>query len=229
MGYPRYRFDLRFDVGASEPPPVIEEEPDPLDRPVHSERELQSALAQAAGIARAEGLEAGRREGEAAATARLEADLLLVMTHLDDRLSERADGFEAALRAVEDQGVTVVAALVRRLAPHLLERIAEEEIRRLAGEALRAAVGAPRLRLRLAPAMAEALKERLAQQAAGQGFKGALEVLPDPALSPGALDARWGAGALRYDPRDIDTAIASFVERAAGDLRLEPPSSPSLR
>jgi flagellar assembly protein FliH len=221
MGYPRYRFDVRFDAAFSAEPaePTVEEaEPDPLDQPVHSERDLQAALATAEQRAFAGGLEQGRREGDQAAAKRIEAELTAVLKRLDSLLEARADGFDATLQAVEAQGVAVIAALVRRIAPHLLQRLADDEILRLVGEALRAAAGAPLLRLRLCPPLASALGDQLAAQAAASGFRGRLEIFPDEAMAPGALDASWGTGSLSFDPAAIEAAITGFAERAMAAL-----------
>ena len=112
MGYPRYRFDLRFDSTAQaaaqaaaefgvppEPDPI-----DPLDEIVHSERHLQAAVYGAEVRAFAEGVEQGRREGAAEAAARTDAVLAQALSHLDERLAALDDRFADALRGWRRKG-----------------------------------------------------------------------------------------------------------------------------
>lgn len=232
MGYPRYRFDLRFDSTAQaaaqvaaqaaaefgappEPDPV-----DPLDEIVHSERHLQAAVYGAEVRAFAEGVEQGRREGAAEAASRTDAALAQALSHLDEQLAALDGRFADALRGVEAQGSAVMLALVRRLAPALLERIGAAETERLAADALRLAGGSPRLRLRVHPDLAEPVRARLADSDS-LGFKGALEVVADPSLPPGGLDAAWEAGGLRYDPAAVERAVAGLCDRALAALSTE--------
>lgn len=232
MGYPRYRFDLRFDSTAqaaaqaaaefgADPEP---EPTDPLDDIVHSERHLQAAVYGAEVRAFAEGVEQGRREGAAEAAARTEAALAQALSHLDEQLAALDDRFADALRGVEAQGSAVMLALVRRLAPALLERIGAAETDRLAADALRLAGGSPRLRLRVHPALADPVRAKLADPDSAPGaagFKGALEVVADPSLPPGGLDAAWESGGLRYDPAAVERAVAGLCDRALAALSTE--------
>ncbi|CAO3382370.1 fliH protein [Azospirillum argentinense] len=228
MGYPRYRFDLRFDSTAqaaaqaaaefgADPEP---EPTDPLDEIVHSERHLQAAVYGAEVRAFAEGIEQGRREGAAEAATRTDAALAQALSHLDEQLAALDDRFADALRGVEAQGSAVILALVRRLAPALLERIGAAETDRLATDALRLAGGSPRLRLRVHPDLAEPVRARLADPES-LGFKGSLEVVADPSLPPGWLDAAWEAGGLRYDPAAVERAVAGLCDRALAALSTE--------
>ncbi|MDQ2106189.1 FliH/SctL family protein [Azospirillum isscasi] len=232
MGYPRYRFDLRFDStaqagmaaaaeAAAEFGAAPEPEPaDPLDAIVHSERHLQAAVYGAEVRAFAEGVEQGRREGAAEAAARTDAALAQALSHLDERLVALDERFADALRGVEAQGSAVMVALAPRLAPALLERIGAAETERLAADALRLAGGSPRLRLRVHPDLADPVRARLADPETA-GFKGSLEVAADPVLPPGGIDAAWEAGGLRYDPAAVERAVAGLCDRALAALSTE--------
>ncbi|MBP2232404.1 flagellar assembly protein FliH [Azospirillum agricola] len=216
--YPRYRFDHSFGtrVAAVNPPPVVQEPPpDPLDVPRHSERALQAALAEARNAGRAEGLLQGRQEGEASAARRIEAETTALLDALAGRLDGLAGAHDLLLERLEAQGAVVLVALVRRLTPHLLDSVARAEVERLAGDALRAAGGAPVLRLSVHPDLGAALEERLARQTV---FKGRLEIVPDPALARGALDASWEAGGLRRDPEALEAALSDLVDRTLSVL-----------
>ncbi|HYD66908.1 fliH protein [Azospirillum sp.] len=222
MGYPRYRFDLRFDStaqAAAEAAKVENPEPavDPLDLPQHSERALRAALAAAETRGYADGVEQGRREGEAEATERIEAALAHALRCLDERLGTLDDRHAEVLRGVEAHGAALMVALVRRIAPRLIEHAGRAEVERLAAEALRAAGKAPVLRLRVHPELEDAVRAKL------DGFAGALEIDTDPAMPPGALDAAWEAGALRNDPEHLERTVAALCDRALAALRSPSP------
>lgn len=221
MGYPRYRFDLRFDSTAQAAAEVAaraakvenpEPKIDPLDLPQHSERALRAALAAAETRGYADGVEQGRREGEADAAERIEAALAHALHCLDERLGTLDDHYAEVLRDVQAHGAALMVALVRRIAPRLIDHAGRADVERLAAEALRAAGKAPVLRLRVHPDLEGAVRAKL------DGFAGALEIDPDPAMPPGALDAAWEAGALRNDPEHLDRAVAALCDRALATL-----------
>lgn len=233
MGYPRYRFDLRFDSTAQAAAAAAAVERaaaeavaamDPLDRPTRSERDLQAAVAAAEMRAFAEGVEEGRRDGEAEAAARIEAALADALARLDERLAALEARHAGTLRAVEAHGAALMVALVRRLAPELLKRVGRAEVEALAADALRLAGKSPVLRLRVHPGVAGPLRARLAAQADSAGFTGTLDILPDPALAPGAIDAAWEAGGLRHDPAAVERAVADLCGRALAALDDTPPN-----
>ncbi|CAO3437468.1 flagellar assembly protein FliH [Azospirillum doebereinerae] len=217
--YPRYRFDHSF--GEQVPAPVeVAEAPDPLDRPQHSDRALHQALAEGRSAALAEGLLQGRREGEALARRRIEADIADTLDRLAGRLAELDAAHATQLERLEAQGAALLVALVRRLTPRLLDSIARAEVERVALDALRAAGGAPVLQLRVHPALSGPLAERLAGETV---FKGRLDIVPDAALDHGALDASWESGGLRRDPAALDRAVAELADRALASFVPLPP------
>ncbi|WP_372395969.1 flagellar assembly protein FliH [Azospirillum sp. HJ39] len=219
--YPRYRFDHAFGAPAAAAVPEPVETVDPLDRPSLSERQHRAALAEAQQAAQADGLALGRREGELAACRRIEAELSATLDGLAQRMAGLDAGHAALMERLEAQGACVLVALVRRMAPRLLDRVARDEVERLAADALRAAGQAPLLTLRLHPSLCRPLEERLAGQ---EVFKGRLDIQGDPALAVGALEASWGAGSVSRDPADFEAAVAALADRAIAALH--PPSDP---
>jgi len=214
--YPRYRFDQGFGARVAAVAEDAAVAPiDPLDEPRHSERALQAALAEARSGGVADGLDRGRQEGEALAARRIEAEIVAALDGLSGRLAALDVAHGALMERLEAQGALLLVALVRRLAPRLLDSVAREEVERLAGEALRAAGTSPVLRLRVHPSLSGPLEERLADQSV---FRGRVEVLPDASLAPGALDAAWEAGGVRRDPAALETAIADLADRALSAL-----------
>ncbi|MBK1840851.1 flagellar assembly protein FliH [Azospirillum sp. YIM B02556] len=221
--YPRYRFDQGFGAPAAVAEPEAGEAVDPLDLPSLSERAHRAALAEAREAALAEGLAQGRREGEASAARRIEAELSATLDRLAQRMAVLDAGHAALMERLEAEGAFVLLALVRRMAPRLLDQVGRAEVERLAADALRAAGQAPALTLRLHPSLCRPLEERLA----GQGvFHGRLDIQGDPALAVGALEASWGAGSVRRDPAAFEAAVADLTDRAVAVLA--PALSPDM-
>nr|WP_295834317.1 flagellar assembly protein FliH [uncultured Azospirillum sp.] len=214
--YPRYRFDHSFGAPVAVTEPEAVESVDPLDLPTLSERAHQAALDEARETALAEGLAQGRREGELTAARRIEAELSATLDRLAQRMAALDADHAALMERLEAQGAFVLLALVRRMAPRLLDHVARAEVERLAADALRAAGQAPVLTLRLHPSLCRPLEERLAGQAV---FQGRLDIQGDPALAVGALEASWGAGSVRRDPAAVEAAIADLTDRAVAALQ----------
>ncbi|WP_395452228.1 flagellar assembly protein FliH (plasmid) [Azospirillum melinis] len=215
VAYPRYRFDHSFGAPAAVAEPDEAEAVDPLDLPSLSERDHRAALDETRRSALAEGLAQGRRDGELAAARRIEAELSATLDRLAQRMAVLDADHAALMERLEAQGAFVLLALVRRMAPRLLDEVARAEVERLAVDALRAAGQAPRLTLRLHPSLCRPLEERLA----GHGvFQGRLDIQGDPALAVGALEANWGAGSVSRDPAVFEAAVADLTDRAVAAL-----------
>ncbi|WP_042446561.1 flagellar assembly protein FliH [Azospirillum sp. B510] len=213
--YPRYRFDHSFGAPAAAVEPEEAAAVDPLDLPSLSERDHLAALARTREAALAEGAAQGRREGELSAARRIEAELSATLALLAQRMAALDTDHAALMERLEAQGALVLVALVRRMAPRLLDQAARAEVERLAADALRAAGRAPLLTLRLHPSLRRPLEERLA----GQGlFQGRLDIQGDPTLAVGALEASWGAGSVRRDPAAFEAIIADLTDRAVAAL-----------
>jgi len=213
--YPRYRFDHSFGAPAAAAEPEAMEAVDPLDLLSLSERDHRAALDETRLTALAEGLAQGRRDGELAAARRIEAELSATLDQLAQRMAALDADHAALMERLEAQGAFVLLALVRRMAPRLLDQVARAEVERLAVDALRAAGQAPFLTLRLHPSLCRPLEERLA----GQGvFQGRLDIQGDPALAVGALEANWGAGSISRDPAVFEAAVADLTNRAVAAL-----------
>jgi flagellar assembly protein FliH len=229
MAYPRFRFDQRFDpvVQAANEPEPVEEEADPLDLPSVTEREAIARVQAAEWRSFAEGVERGRGEGEETARNTIEAETAQALVLIADKLADLDGRFEDSLRSVEDQGTAVMVALVRRLAPGLIERVGRAAVERLAIDALRAAGLAPVLKIRVHPDLAGPVRVLLDRETPQAGFAGAIDVTPDPALDRHALDAAWESGGVRYDPAAFGSTVADLCDQALAAL--DDPSTSTAR
>lgn len=214
MGYRRFAFDTRFDEQDAPPEAPEAPPPDPLDLPAHSERALRAAVAAAEFRSFTEGVEQGRAEGLKEAAALIEADIARAVEQVEDALGVLARGLAEPAAVIEARGTAAVAALVRRLAPWLLQAGGRDMVEKLALDALAAALKSPGLRLRVCPDLAGPVEARLLAAAGACGFAGRLEVVGDPACPRGAVHAEWAAGSLSFDPAEIERAVAGLADRA---------------
>lgn len=156
--------------------------------------------------ARAEAYAAGRDdEANRAATATANAlDAIAVAArdlaarHGQDRRATMADAARLALLAAQ------------KAAGAALDHFGEARVAAALEEAFDAFVGAPRVVLRVAPALSEA-RARLEAIAGEHGFDGALVVRADPAVRIGDVIIDWGDGAIAHDSADAFARIEALV------------------
>lgn len=171
-----------------------------------------------------QGLEIGERDGfergltNARQTA--EAQAAQALAAVETALTAAGRSMTAFQAGLEHDAVKVVTALVTRLAPPLLDAVADAELDALVRETLEAAVGQPRLRLRVAPSSLDRIARDLARMQEGAGFDGIVDLAADPALPPGTARADWGAGGAGRDPRLLERQLADAVAIAVSRLTL---------
>ncbi|ACI97632.1 flagellar assembly protein FliH [Rhodospirillum centenum] len=171
-----------------------------------------------------QGLEVGERNG-------FERGQQSARQAAEAQMAEALAGIEAALRRadetvgpfreqIERDAVRVVSSLVTRLAPPLLDTVAEAELDTLVLDCLHAAVGTPRLELRLPPGSVERMREQVEKMQAAAGFRGTVALIPDPSLPPGAATADWGTGGAVRDPKVVERRLSDAVAIAISRLTL---------
>lgn len=151
----------------------------------------------------------GSQNAEAAANAAL-AHALKIAAASAAELLKRQDAHLAAIRA-EASALALTAA--RRVAGHALARYPLAEIETVLASALHAYHGETRLVVRLNPALAAPLQERLPKMIEAEGYIGRVVVAGDPALRAADCRVEWNDGGLERDSDAIFTAIESEIER----------------
>lgn len=222
----KFEFGLSFDPPGSrgaarvaapvpEPAPLLEPEPEPEEPPpppppTFSQEELDAA--------RHLGLLEGRTTGETDAMQRIERRLADTVERLAHDLENMADGQQAALARIERQATELTVDIVRKLFPAFVARSGTVEIAAMIADALGLAIEAPKLTLRCAPDMIEALEPILTQTAARSGFEGRLSVRGDPDLTETDCRIEWSEGGLDRESGRLMTEIESAVARGLQDF-----------
>ncbi len=169
-----------------------------------------------------QGMELGERDGfergQQAARQSLEAQRSTALSAIDSAIRAAMADLTGFHRRLEHDAVRVVTALVARLAPPLLDAAADAELDLLVRDILRAAIGRPRLEIRLAPSALDRIDTEIDTIAAESGFKGDVHLTADATLSPGAAMADWGTGGAEHDPRALERALGDAIAIAISRL-----------
>ena len=190
-GYAKFSFET-IDAGS------------PVNRRKADRRAILPADLEAA---RAEGLEQGRRDAVAAA-AQTEAQALNAIARMMQMLIGRVAGECQPLR---EDAVEVSLTIARTLSGELLDRHGGEAVESFVEDALRHLRSGPRLVVKIAPELVDALTPRLEQVARDGGFDGALVVRAVDTALPGDCTLEWAEGSIQRDR----AAALEAVESAA--------------
>ncbi len=157
--------------------------------------------------------DAARREGASEAQAEaareqaqalraMAGQLQLVLAHLT-RLTEE----------LRSDAATLALTAARKIAGTAVERFPDAEIEALTEACAAELRAAPRLKVTLPAAHAEALKPKLEEMLEGIGFAGALRVAVSEQIAPGGCSLDWENGAVDSDPASVADRIEALVEQ----------------
>ena len=199
----KFLFDLNFDQAQG--PVAVKFARAPAE-PTFGKAELEAACAQAAEDAR----EAARAAAAAAIEARL-ADATDALAAGVASLLER----DANIRAETERRATeLVRAIVAKAVPALARKEPLAEIEALVSECLREAFDEPRIVLRVAEPLFEAMRQRLDDLAQQSGFGGKFVLLADDSLGPVDCRLEWADGGAERDLGRLQHQIDSMLLRA---------------
>ena len=218
----KFLFDTSFDAPeAPEEPavdPVEEVEPEPVPEPppppTYSEADLAAARAEAEAAGREEGLNEAGAGVERRAAAALEA----ITTRLDGLAQSHAE----TQATLQREAAAVAIAVARKMLPELARRNGLNEIERAVEDAMGLILEEPRVTIRVAEAMLDAVRGGLTDLVDRSGFEGRLSIAGDPAMADGDCRIDWSAGGAERDTEALWRDIDEIIVRNLG-----PPDSPA--
>jgi flagellar assembly protein FliH len=119
----------------------------------------------------------------------------------------------AEVEAVRVEASQLAFAAARRLAVAALAHAPAEDVELALRQAMHQAIGEPRLVLRAAPAVVEALSERIETIARDEGFEGSVQIIADPAQHSADCRMEWRGGGAERSQAAIETALAELIAR----------------
>jgi len=155
--------------------------------------------------ARSEGMKAG----EARALEAVAQGTRDVAQILRQALERTHQGIEE----VREEAAQIAFAVARKLAPMALEALPSADVERALREAIHQAIGEPRIVLRAAPRVVEALNGHIAEIAHEEGFEGRVIVSADPAIKGADCRIEWRGGGAERSEAAIEDALAEIITR----------------
>jgi flagellar assembly protein FliH len=193
----KFDFGARFDEPAARP-----EAPEP---PKYGEAEIAAAREDG----RLHGIAQGRAEAEASLVARVAATVEKAGAALAGMIGDR-ERLQAELAA---QSVRTAIAVLERAMPELARRHAMIEIEGLIRTCLAELYDEPRVVIRAADAVIDALQQNVDQVAAACGFTGKVALLGDPTMNDTDCRVEWADGGAERSFAATWQAIESAIER----------------
>jgi len=217
----KYLFDTDFgtpriapvDMGYAEDPMMMEmeePEPPPPPPPTFSEEELT--------LAREQAYDQGRQAGHQEAAQSLEQMTGMALATAAHHLQALGAAQAADAEELARQSAAIATAMVRKLHPEFARRFGLAEIEAAVLDCLSHLDRTPKVTIKVAPEMAEAVKEKVEGLAERAAFDGKLGVVGDPSLAPGDCRVEWGDGGAERDQSRAWALIDQAVEAALGDL-----------
>jgi flagellar assembly protein FliH len=163
-----------------------------------------------------------------------ELDLLCANARADGIIAGQVRAMEAVAAGARDAAGAVAAALAqitreyevlrseaadialaaaRKLARSALAALPAAEVEAMLREAMHQAIGEPRILLRAAPAVAEAISGQLTDIAHEEGYDGRVQISADPSLKDADCRIEWRGGGAERAEITIEAAIADLIAR----------------
>ncbi len=149
-------------------------------------------------------------QGETAEAARQTAEAVKVLSARIQTILVRMDTESAAMRA---DAARLALSAARQIAGAALERFGDEAVLECAGSIMDDLRAEPRIAIRVAPQLADAVADQLQAVAELKGFEGALVIRGDEEVAVGDCVLEWRAGSVERSASDIETRIGDIIER----------------
>ena len=161
---------------------------------------------------------AGMKAGEVRALEALEVAARDVKVAIDNALAKTARHVEV----IRAQSAEVAFAVARKVARAAVAAFPSGEVEAALRDAMHQAIGEPRILLRTAPAVAEALAPHIAQIAHEEGYEGRVQISPDAALKGADCRVEWRGGGAERAEAAIDAALDELMARHFRNAEVRP-------
>lgn len=166
--------------------------------------------------AREDGLAAGKQAGQRAAEESLERQVAQTFAALAQRIGDlgrtQAEAFESRGREAIEAALTVV----RKLFPHLAQAHGMAEIEAVIADCLARLRDEPRIVIRIADPLLDAINQRLKSLAEKAGFEGKIVLIAQEDLQIGDVRIEWADGGAERDGAALWREIDAIIERVMG-------------
>lgn len=152
-----------------------------------------------------------RLEGENNAQARATEALERSIAALTISVRAALDTSHAEVEAVRDDAARLALAMAKKIAPAALAALPAGDVEIALRQAMHQAIAEPRITLRAAPAVTEALETRLADIAHEEGYEGRVMIAADPAMTGADCRIEWRGGGTERSEQIIEDALTALI------------------
>jgi flagellar assembly protein FliH len=158
---------------------------------------------------------AGADNAQARATESVERSLAALTIAIRAAL----DTSHAEIEALRDEAARLALAMARKIAPAALAALPAGDVENALRQAMHQAIGEPRITLRAAPAVVEALEPRLTDIAHEEGYEGRLMIAADPAMTGADCRIEWRGGGAERSEAVIEEALTALITRRFSQVK----------
>ena len=163
----------------------------------------------------AEAHAAGADNAQARATEAVERTLAALTIAVRAAL----DTSHAEIETVRDEAARLALAMAKKIAPAALTALPAGDVENALRQAMHQAIGEPRITLRAAPAVVEALEPRLTDIAHEEGYEGRLMIAADPAMTGADCRIEWRGGGAERSEAVIEEALTALITRRFSQVK----------
>jgi flagellar assembly protein FliH len=197
MGATKYTFDLEFRPEGD----LISNAARARQKKTYTHDEIDQMCARA----RTEGMKAGQvRAQEAVASGTMD---------VINALRAALDGTRDDIERVRAEAAKIALLTARKLARAALSAVPHADVEAALRDAMHQAIGEPRILLRTAPSIAEALATRLTEIAHDEGYDGRVQISADPTFKGTDCRIEWRGGGAERNEDAIEAAIGELIAR----------------
>jgi flagellar assembly protein FliH len=152
-----------------------------------------------------------RSEGENNATVRAAEALDRTIAALTITIRATLDNSHAQVEALRAEAAELALAMAKRIAPAALAVLPAGDVEIALRQAMHQAIGEPRITLRAAPVVVDALEARLTDIAHEEGYEGRVMIAADAAMVGADCRIEWRGGGAERSEKAIEDALTALI------------------
>ena len=152
-----------------------------------------------------------RSEGESAAAVRATEALERTVAALTISIRAALDTSHAQIEALRAEACELALVMAKKIAPAALAALPAGDVEIALRQAMHQAIGEPRITLRAAPVVVEALQSRLDDIAHEEGYDGRVMIASDPAMTGADCRIEWRGGGAERREAVIEEALTALI------------------
>jgi flagellar assembly protein FliH len=152
-----------------------------------------------------------RHEGASGAQIRAAEALERTIAALTISVRAALDTSHAEIEALRDEAARLALAMARKIAPAALAALPAGDVEIALRQAMHQAIAEPRITLRAAPAVIEALEPRLSDIAHEEGYDGRVLIAADPTMTGADCRIEWRGGGAERSEQTIEEALSALI------------------